>query len=75
MMLLIILFELVNNTEMKRTQTKNEKAVKLNNSSDIDMDCSCEILYDDELSNVGDSDCDCSDCLSANLNAFNEFKS
>lgn len=38
------------------------------------MDCSCEILYDTSLSNVGDSDCDCSDCLQANLNAFNEFK-
>lgn len=38
------------------------------------MDCSCEILYDTSLSNIGDSDCDCSECLEANLNAFNDLK-
>lgn len=46
---------------MKRTQ---KKTVALTTSgrpdSDTDNDCSCEILLDDSLSNVGDSDCDCS---------------
>lgn len=36
-------------------------------------DCSCELL-DTSLSGVGDSDCSCSECLEANLEAFNELK-
>ncbi len=35
-----------------------------------DGDCTCELL-DTSLSGVGDSDCSCSECLEANLQAFN----
>lgn len=38
-----------------------------------DPDCSCELL-DTSLSGVGDSECSCSECLEANLQAFNELK-
>lgn len=38
-----------------------------------DGDCSCEML-DTSLSNVDGSDCSCSECLEANLEAFNELR-
>lgn len=58
---------------MKRT-AQPVQAPKSEPSSEPSMDCTCEILYETSLSNVSDSDCDCSDCLEAHLDAFNEFK-
>ena len=59
---------------MKPTVAVNSYKKDQDASSETSMDCSCEILNDTSLSNIGDSDCDCSECLEANLNAFNQFK-
>ena len=54
---------------MKNSELPRQKASQ---DSDDDTDCLCEAFCADNLSGVGSSDCSCSDCAEAMLEAYNE---
>lgn len=54
---------------MKRVELAKTRV----NKEESDDDCCCEALCADDLSKVGSSDCSCSDCAEAMLEAYNEY--